>query len=141
MGLDLLDFFRGIHPWTKLYRILAKLPQGSWYRADLDLDPDLAKRLFDIEEQQRARNGGDSRVEEPRNQVRSSAGHDMTASLLMTVCDLLQQQTQTLIGVNLPKGKRPPKIHPMPRPISKLEVMRREREEDSVNEALSALGI
>ena len=73
--------------------------------------------------------------------MRSSAGHTQEVSLLMNLSDQIQQLNSTLIAVNLPKGKRPPKVHPLPRPIGALEMKRAKAAEQAVDEALSQFGI
>ena len=72
--------------------------------------------------------------------VRSSHGHDQSVQLLTALCDLVQQLTVTTIGVNLPAGKSAPRLKPMPRPISAVEVERARRERDEVDSAMSDLG-
>lgn len=71
--------------------------------------------------------------------TRSPAGYTLEVNLLMTVCDLIQQLNSTLIGVNLPKGKRPPKVHPMPRAVTALDVLRRRSEAQEVDTAVTNL--
>lgn len=44
-GLDLLDFFRGRHPWGKLARLLGHLREGSAYWVATARDRDLARML------------------------------------------------------------------------------------------------
>lgn len=70
---------------------------------------------------------------------RTSAGHSAEISLMMTLCELIQQLNSTLIGVNLPKGKRPPRVRPMPRPVSALDVARQQHEESQVDSLMDQL--
>lgn len=44
-GLDLLDFFRGKHPWPKLARLLGHLRDGTLYWTAAARDRDLAKAI------------------------------------------------------------------------------------------------
>lgn len=76
---------------------------------------------------------------EPKLKPRSSAGHTPEISLMMTLCELIQQLNSTLIAVNLPKGKRPPRVQRMPRPVSALDVLRRVHEDAQVSSALDQL--
>lgn len=139
--MDLLDFVRGVHPWPKLYRLLGRLPEGSHYRADQLLDERLAKKLLKEEIERKKQTVGrvDDETDEPPLEVRSSAGYTAEISLMMTLCELIQQLNSTLIAVNLPKGKRAPRIRPMPRPVSALDVLRRQYEEAQVSSVVDQL--
>ena len=137
-----MDFFRGAHPWPKLYRLLYALPPGSHYRNDQLQDEDLANHLFAQEvAAERLADLEPESDEKPDESLktRSSVGHTMEVSLMMTMCELIQQLNSTLIAVNLPKGKKPPKVRPMPRPVGRLDVLREQRERDQVSIALDAL--
>lgn len=46
-GLDLLDFFRGEHPWGKLLRLLDQMPVTSKYIIAQRADDDYVQRLVD----------------------------------------------------------------------------------------------
>ncbi|MBM4575300.1 hypothetical protein GS415_00745 [Rhodococcus hoagii] len=142
--MDLLDFVRGVHPWAKMYRLIEKLPEGSHYRAQELLDQRLAAKLLKAELQQQAgKPATPSREEEPEEKkplkARSSVGHTPEISLMMTLCELIQQLNSTLIAVNLPKGKKPPRVRPMPRPVSALDVLRAEHEKAQVDSVVSQL--
>lgn len=141
--MDLLDFVRGVHSWPKLYRLLSRLPEGSHLRADQLLDEKLAKHLLkeDLRREHLLRSAGkldNSETEDPLA-VRTSAGHTTEISLMMTLCELIQQLNSTLIAVNLPKGKRPPRVRPMPRPVSAYEVLRRRHEAEQVDSVVGQL--
>lgn len=135
--MDLLDFFRGRLPWSKLARFLRQLPAGSRYQAAIDLDFDVAEhqyRLSKILEPDDA-----AQVTPQAPEVSSSAGHDLSVQTLMVIADLIQQLQITLIAVNMVEGT-PPKPSPLPRPVSALEVVRARNEADQeINEVDSAL--
>ncbi|WP_109523666.1 MULTISPECIES: hypothetical protein [Nocardia] len=120
--MDLLDFFRGHLPWSKLGRFLKQLPAGSRYQADIEMDFDVAERRF-AEEREAAEKAGDT-VESPKLEPSSSAGHDLQVQMLMMIADYIQQLQLTLIGVNLPEGKTLPKPQYIPRPVPAIEVVR-----------------
>lgn len=137
--MDLLSFFRGELPWAKLARFLRQLPDGSRYRASQALDMDLAEHLVqldDAEEERRLTAGSDDA--DPL--MRSSAGYDLNAHLLLTIADRLQILNTTLIAVNLPPGKNPPQPEPMPRPVSAVDVLRARQERERAKGAMSAFG-
>lgn len=46
-GLDLLDWFRGHHPWPKLGRLVNRLPAASHYRTALSTDRDIGAALLE----------------------------------------------------------------------------------------------
>lgn len=55
LGLDILDFFRGILPWGKLHRMLGRLPQGSQYWAARADDDEAADQYLDTEDAKKPR--------------------------------------------------------------------------------------
>lgn len=65
-----------------------------------------------------------------------SAGHTLQVELLMQILDYLQVMNSTTIAMKLPKGKKPPKVHPRPRPRSMYEVLKKEDEAMEVEETL-----
>ncbi|WP_329405399.1 hypothetical protein OG563_26415 [Nocardia vinacea] len=140
--MDLLDFFRGHLPWAKLGRFLKQLPAGSRYQAAMELDFDVAEHQYSLEKAEAAANS-DEPVAPPTLEASSSAGHDLTVQVLMTIADLIQQLQTTLIAVNMTEGK-PPTPALLPRPVSALQVVRArndsEAEVDEVDNALALLG-
>ncbi|PBC38466.1 hypothetical protein CJ179_38330 [Rhodococcus sp. ACS1] len=136
--MDLLDFFRGVYPWPKLYRILSRLPEGSEYRADQALDTELAEEYYAVWAATQGPDQGKD-GEDKKPQLRSSSGYSMQIQVLMAIADLIQQLNSTLIAVNLPKGKKPPKVRPMPRPVSAFDLVRARHEKDEVDNLLSIL--
>ncbi|QDF15389.1 tail assembly chaperone [Gordonia phage Mollymur] len=146
LNLDLLDFFRGELPWPKLYRLLRKLPPGSRYKSALAQNMELAQLLLDMEDKESEDKWAadllaDDEEEKPEEELSptSAIGHTAEVELLMKIADWLQTLNSTLIGVNMPKGKRPPRVRPHPRPVSAIQVLRREREKAEVRNVLSGL--
>ncbi|WP_433662444.1 hypothetical protein ACQPW1_10000 [Nocardia sp. CA-128927] len=135
--MDLLDFFRGELPWAKLIRFLRQLPDGSRYRAAQALDPGLAEHLLWLEENEPE---GESPSSTKTLGPTSSAGYDLTARLLLTIGDLIQQNTATMVAINLPPKAQAPKVEPLPRPVSALDVLRAGRERDNLAVAMAELG-
>lgn len=71
----------------------------------------------------------------------SAVGHTAEIELLMKITDWLQTLNSTLIGVNQARGKRPPRVRPHPRPVSAIQVLKREREKAAVRSMLADLGV
>lgn len=109
LGLDLLDFFRGELPWGKLQRLMLRLPWYSDYKRALEDDEefwtDHYARVEDPEEL--AQSGG----ERP-----SLAAWDEWRELAADLKDQIAQQTISLLGPHVPKGKPKPKFKPVARP-------------------------
>ncbi|NQE89620.1 hypothetical protein [Nocardia terpenica] len=72
--------------------------------------------------------------------ITSSAGYSIDSFLLLSVCDLVQQLITTVIAVNMPPGKTPPKVKPMPRPVSAVDREKAIRERSAVDETLAEMG-
>ncbi|AOE43717.1 tail assembly chaperone [Gordonia phage SpeedDemon] len=147
LNLDLLAFFRGEQPWPKLYRLLRKLPQGSRYKSALAENMELAKVLLELEEAEQEEDwvnellaDEDDEPQEEELSPTSAVGHTQEVELLMKITDWLQTVNSTLVGVNSAKGKRP-RVRPHPRPVSAIQVLRREREKAAVRDVLSDAGI
>ena len=105
------------------------------------MDPDLALSAIAAEEEREAAMQEPSEVDDKQiPEMRTSAGYDLHAQLLTLIGDLIQQLNTTLIAVNLPKGKSPPKVHSLPRPVSAFEVEKARREFEAVDDTLRDLG-
>ncbi|MFI5777032.1 hypothetical protein [Nocardia sp. NPDC051570] len=108
------------------------------------MDEGLAKHILDIRdtEERDAELYGDESETAPDGLplITSSAGYSIDSFLLLSVCDLLQQLITTLIAVNMPPGKSPPKVKPMQRPVSALDREKAVREQSAVDETLSEMG-
>ncbi|MBF6085225.1 hypothetical protein IU485_28045 [Nocardia cyriacigeorgica] len=134
-----MDFVRGRYPWPKLFRFLARLPAGSHYRAAQDLDEDMARRILDAEAVREAAEITPSEDDQLPT-VSSSAGYTHETYLLMMLYEAIQHLNSTLVAVNLPKGKKPPRVKPLPRPVSALDRERAKREMREVDRALAEMG-
>lgn len=78
--------------------------------------------------------------DDPRDSPTSTFGWDRKADLLAQINDTIKVLTSTLVGVNLPKGKRPPKVKPTPRPVTAVEALRRRHEREAAADAMKQLG-
>jgi hypothetical protein len=50
LRIDLLDFFRGLRPWSQLYRFVDNLPPWGLYKSQLVMDEEWARMICDQEE-------------------------------------------------------------------------------------------
>ena len=129
-------------------RLLSKLPRGSHYQADIELDPALGAALCDYEEllekmmRKKELLGDDGEVPEESDVTpTSSVGHTLELEALYKIYDMLQVVNTTNIGMNLPKGKKPPRVRPLPRPVSAKQAEKHKRDREAVNNELAKLGI
>lgn len=124
-GWDLLDFFRGRHPWPQLWRFLANgCPPESQYHAALAMDEEI----------------GRARAMQPRPETRgpiSPAGYSLPVLLQLRVIDLLKE-VMRVIPASF-SGKMPPPFPPEPRPQTAEERIRDEIETLNLNSAIDLL--
>lgn len=119
------------------------LPQDSLFRADQALNFDLAESIINSEERMTAleeleKSGVDDSAGKT---IRTSAGFTREVAALADIYDAVQSLRTTLISVNLPKGKNPPRQEPYPRPVSALDVLRDRRDAIEVDAELARLGV
>lgn len=104
-GADLLDWFRGHRPWQQLARLLARLPEGSRYRAAILDDEDLAE--------QRIAQG----LERPTDRsLPPLEGETQDRMLLRAVVSALLRVEHAVFAVNAKKGKAGKPPRPLPGP-------------------------
>lgn len=119
MGLDLLDWFRGRHPWGKLLRLAAGLPAHSRYKAAAVDDDDIAEAIAD-------------REPDTTELRMTTAGWTPERSLLTCLVDAVGYLTAVTIAVNSRNGKVP-EVPRLPRPVTALE-RHHERQVQAVRE-------
>lgn len=135
--LDLLDWFRGVHQWPKLYRLLRKLPPDSDYKSDLAMDEKLAARILELEKAEKKKRGN----KEDKPAPLTPHGLTRQMSLTMHLIDAVHDLNTTLIAVNLPKGKKAPKARRFPRPMTAVDRLRREQEKNQLDDLLRQAGV
>lgn len=132
-GLDLLDWFRDHerYPWSKLLRLLHRMPEAGHYQTACREDDDLAREVAELEQQ-----GG-----LPRRSTRPALlGWSRERELLTAMLDTLRRVEHASWAASLKfkgTGGRPPKD--LPRPQSAAERVERLRLEDQHDELAAAL--
>lgn len=133
VGVDLLDFFRGVRPWRQLRRLLSQLMehQESHFVAAQKTDPDLVANLAERLAQDKA-NGKRRKPWRPR-----AVGWSQDTELIARLLDRTGELLSVMADQPVPNGKRknkPPK--PFPRPETaheKAELIARTRYFESLD--------
>ncbi len=123
--MDLLDFFRNRYSWAKLERLLSQLPTRSRYKLAMLDDDEFADRI----------------VAEAEKSGKSDAGpslEDWTpeAPYLAAAVDRLGEVVAALVGLG---GRKPPKVHPLPRPRTAIDRARTRRSWDRHHSLVSEI--
>lgn len=101
-----MDFFRGVYPWRKLYRLIDRLPKWSNYKLGLADDDELAE-LAHAAQSDSAR-GGRLRLRE----------WDPLEELRAELRDGIARVEAAIANSQRPKGKNPIRPKPSPRPVT-----------------------
>jgi len=105
--MDLLDFFRGVYPWDKLYRLIGQLPWWSKYKLLLADDDEYA------EASRAQQSGGASETRRPK-----LAEWDPNRELAAELRDGFARLEAAIANSNRKKGSQPVKPRPTPRPLT-----------------------
>lgn len=129
LGVDLLDFFRGVHPWGKLSRLTVRLPWYSNYKRALEDDEEFWREYY-------------AQVDDPQELSQtadrpSMAGWDEWRDMAAEIKDHISMQTISLLSPHVPKGKPKPKFKPVKRPLPARARIHKERQ-DALDDALEA---
>lgn len=93
-----------------------RLPRGSQFKAALLMDPDLAQRMFETEQ------------EDPEASLTpvdpTPEEYTLQAHLLLAIADKLSGLQSAVIAA---AGVEPPRPDPMPRPVTALDDLREEK--------------
>lgn len=102
-SVDILDFFRGVHPWGKLERLIGRLGRmsQSHYRHDLAQDDELAEQMAE---------GDDGVQREYRPQL-----EDWTP-VVAGLANVEDRLSELLVATVAVQGGKPPKVRPAKRP-------------------------
>ena len=122
-----MDFFRGKHSWTKLWRLKEQLPEGSRYKAGLMADPDIAEWIVDRLEEDDLPSTGPTFVDETKEL-------QMMRTVLNAVRNL---QGPILAG----RVKRLPRIEPIRGPVPEWKKVQDRRDQHEVDLMLAYYGI
>lgn len=135
LGLDLLDFIRGVHPWGKLLRIADQLPRSSRYQAALADDDEMVERYLAEVGTERDELEREGKIHRPR----TMADWDGTTGLLADVLDAVNELHASFGAANSKSGNRP-RVNRYPRPVVALDRARNRRDlaqADEVRRAFS----
>lgn len=114
-GIDVRDCFGPrelrTRDWRTIWRFKDRLPHGSHYKTALAMDPVLAEELLALEEDALA----DDRP--------TPEGYTLDTYLLLSIIDGLQGVQAAVIAA---AGADPPRMKPMPRPVTAVEQVREE---------------
>ena len=99
MGLDLLDFFRGVHSWRKLATLVRQLPSSSHTTEAMANDDELAESYSD---QEPSKSSGPKLSEYTAEVARLDA-----------ILDRITELIATTVRMN---GGKAPRIRPATRP-------------------------
>jgi hypothetical protein len=111
LGIDLLDFVRGVLPWGKFHRMVELLPEFGRYKLAVADDDDLAEQVV------ARRNGRPAPKAGGVSLQAWSPDREQTANLV----DVLVSIRQQILAGQLKKGKKPPQVAPAPRPRTALQ--------------------
>jgi hypothetical protein len=120
-GWDLLDYFRGVRPWTQLLRIADRLPPHSRFK----------HAVADDDELQRWREDRFKGRVPPARPPRLSEW-TVFDDIMTTLNDGFSLLRHTIVSVNAEKGKRPPAWKPTRRPKSAADRAESRRDMDTV---------
>lgn len=124
-GWDLLDFFRGVRPWTQLLRLADNLPPYSKYKLALANDDELQRY------RERRFNG-----KPPPPRPPSLADWTVEDEIMTVLHDGFSMIRYTLVALQTQKGKSPPKFTPARRPMTAAERAERRRDQDAHHDIL-----
>lgn len=111
------DLLPGIDPfelwqqrrWRRLLNLIDHLPQNSHFTAAVEGDEEHMRLLEE------------ARAKQPKSQEKWApprAYWTTDTEILATIRDSVEKLGAITIGVNLPKGKKPPKVDAYPRPVA-----------------------
>lgn len=126
MRIDIYDYFRGVRPWTELFRFLKRLPPWSEYKSAQAMDPELAQYWAD-----------QYNPDDTTAPVLTPAGFTPELRELRDVVNHLKKLTATLLAVN---GNKVGRLDLKPYPTTALELELRRRDDVEVDEHLARLG-
>lgn len=123
-GIDLLDFFRGVRPWSQFYRFTKHLPSDSKFKAAQAADPELARALA---------NQSEPSVGQP-----TIEGYDLQTRLLVANFNMMKILDWHLLRVN---GNKVPSPELWSIPKTALERELSYRKKLVVDSVLADLGV
>lgn len=129
-GIDVRDCF-GPSPirtrdWRTIWALKDRLPHGSQYRSALAMDRELAEQML-AAEQAEAELDLYEEAEGPSGP--NPEGYTIDSYLLLSIIDALQGVQAAVIAA---AGGDPPRLTPMPRPVTAVDIVRDAQRDQSM---------
>lgn len=113
-GLDLIDFFRGEHSWRKLGNLVSRLPVSSAFMEARLNDPEIAEAILESD-------GGEGPPPRP-----SLADYSPEVAVMSQAVNRLGEVVAAITWLG---GGKPPRVTPLPTPLTGVDVARARRED------------
>ncbi|MFI9508427.1 hypothetical protein [Nocardia sp. NPDC052566] len=133
-GIDIRDCFGPTtirtRDWRTIWAFKDRLPHGSQYRSALAMDRELAEQMIAAEQAQAQHES----YEEPETTGGPTpVGYTIDTYLLLSIIDALQGVQAAVIAA---AGGDPPRMAPMPRPVTAADQVRDEYRDRSMQQLI-----
>lgn len=129
-GIDIRDCFGPdtirTRDWRTVWSLKDRLPHGSQYRSALAMDQELAEQMLAIE---KAESELDLYEENTATTGPTPEGYTIDSYLLLSIIDALQGVQAAVIAA---AGGDPPRLTPMPRPVTAVDIVRDAQRDESM---------
>ncbi|WP_446223508.1 hypothetical protein ACTWPB_28295 [Nocardia sp. IBHARD005] len=129
-GIDIRDCFGPTtirnRDWRTIWAFKDRLPHGSQYRSALAMDQELAEQMLAAEQ---AEDKLDLYEEKAESTGPTPEGYTIDSYLLLSIIDALQGVQAAVIAT---AGGDPPRVSPMPRPVTAVDLVRDAQRDESM---------
>ncbi|PKV78895.1 hypothetical protein [Nocardia fluminea] len=129
-GIDVRDCFGPNiirdRDWRTIWALKDRLPHGSQYRSALAMDQELAEQMLAAEQSEADLDLYEEKVE-PSGPT--PEGYTIDSYLLLSIIDALQGVQAAVIAA---AGGDPPRVTPMPRPVTAVDLVRDAQRDESM---------
>ncbi|MEV0251164.1 hypothetical protein AB0H76_31545 [Nocardia sp. NPDC050712] len=112
--------------WRTIWFLKDRLPHGSQYRSALAMDRELAEQMLAAEQ---AEAELDLYEEKAETTGPTPEGYSIDSYLLLSIIDALQGVQAAVIAA---AGGDPPRLSPMPRPVTAVDIVRDAQRDESM---------
>lgn len=116
--------------WRTIWSLKDRLPHGSQYRSALAMDRELAEQLLAAEQ---AEAELDLYEEAEAASGPTPEGYTIDSYLLLSIIDALQGVQAAVIAA---AGGDPPRVTPMPRPVTAVDIVRDAQRDESMQDLI-----